>query len=226
VLFRTVLDTLRKPFFWIALGCALLGVLVEIGGSTWINLRTSVQGLASPDLALLDGLVLLTLSLIAAPLIWGNRIQGRIQGIVSLVVSIGVVLAACSAFVAAFKALVLMMALLLSPPFGTLAYLALYRDFPADEVRNFLSVLMVLKLFLAGFLVAAQQKFLESKSLLLILLCSFLNLFILTFLLGLVPGFLNSVTDAIAAIVACIVGIVWGVLYIFQSICSIGKAIT
>jgi VanZ family protein len=84
---------------------------------------------------------------------------------------------------------------------------------------------MTLKLFFAGFMVFAHQRFLQNKGLVLLTLSSFAATIIISFLHGFVPGFLASITDAIAGIVVAIIAVIWAIFFLVGSIISIVKAI-
>src|SRR5205823_3915511 len=88
-----------------------------------------------------------------------------------------------------------------------------------------LSLIMLLKLGFSGSLVLAQQRFLESKRLVLLILTSLLGNVIVSFLHGIVPGLLVSITDAIAAIIIGIVAVIWGIILLIGSIISIIKIV-
>lgn len=182
-------------------------------------------GLAIRDMALLDGLLLFTVGLMAAALLIGERLHGRLQGIASLIVSFLVLLASIKAIFLALAKLIVMVSLFLAPPFGTLAYLAIYGFFNRGGAAAALSLLMLLKLGFVVCLVLAQQRFLQNKGLMLIVLTSLLANLVTAFLHGLVPIFLVSITDAVAAIVAGILALVWALVFLVSAIVSILKAL-
>ena len=230
-----MLDTLRKIPFLIALICITLVVLLEIGssfsafslaGNTANALGMPNPGKAIPSMALLDGLVLYTTTLIGVALIVPERIEGRIQGFISLVVSFLLLLADIVMIIAAFILLLLMVTLLVSPIFGTIAYFALYGSFDTTGARTALSFLMTLKLVFAACLVFAHQRFLQNKGLVLIVLTSLVANIVVAFLQGLMPSFLVSPMDALAAIVIGILAAIWAVVFLVGAIISVVKAVT
>jgi|SRR5579884_1012036 len=87
-----------------------------------------------------------------------------------------------------------------------------------------LSISMLLKLGFAISLLVAQQRFLQSKGLVLLTLTSLLGTVIVTLLLGIVPGVLVSITDAIGAIVVGALGIIWGLFLLIGAIVSLIKS--
>ena len=227
-----MLDQLRKPLFIIALVLIGLAVLVELASTAILGdnrVQSAVDaptpGFGIPYLALIDGLVLFSVLLIALSLLLRERLQGRIQGIITLIVSILVALYSIFKIIIAFLFLLLTVTLLLSVPFGTIAYFALYADFDTGGARIALSLLMTLKLCFAGCLVFAHQRFLQNKGLVLIIVTSLVGNLIVTFLHSLVPGFLVTITDALAAIILGILALIWAIVFLIGSIISIIKAI-
>lgn len=182
-------------------------------------------GLAVSDMALLDGLLVFTVALMAIALFMPERIHGRLQGLATLIVSIIVLIAAIGLAIAAFIKVMIMVALLTATPFGTLAYLAIWGFFNREGASVALSLLLVLKIAFAVFLVLAHQRFLQNKGLVLIIATSLIANVIVTFLHGLVPIFLVSITDAIAAIIVLILAAIWAIFLLIGSLGSIVKAV-
>lgn len=182
-------------------------------------------GLAIRYLALLDGLVLLTVVMMGLSLIVSKGLVARVQGVITLIVSLLVLLGSIALLILAFVLLMLMVSLLLATPFGTLAYLALYGFFNRGGASVALSIIMVLKVAFVICLVLAHQRFLLMKGLMLILLTSLLANVIVSFLHGFVPIILVSITDAIAAIVLAILALIWALFMLIGSISGTFKAI-
>ena len=65
-----------------------------------------------------------------------------------------------------------MVSLLLAPPFGPIAYLALWGGFDTDGATVALGLTMLLKLAFAACLVLAHQRFLQNKGLVVLVLLS------------------------------------------------------
>jgi hypothetical protein len=227
------MDKLRKPFFFIAVALMAIVVLMEVGSMAVLenvnekaaSLDAPRPGYGIPYMALLDGLILYTVSLMGLSLLVPERIQGRLQGIATLILSLLLLLGCIVLIVFAFVFLMLMVTLFLSPPFGTIAYLAIFGDFDRQGASITLALIMTLKLVTAGCLVLAHQRFLQNKGLVLIILTSLLGTFIVGLLHGLVPGILVSITDAIAGIIAGILAAIWAIVFLIGSIISIVKAI-
>lgn len=182
-------------------------------------------GVGIAYMALLDGLLLYTVILIGVSLILPERIHGRIQGIVTLIVSILVIIAAIALFIGAFIKLMIMVGLFLAPPFGTIAYLAMWGFFNRGGAAAILAFLMILKLVFVLLLVLAHQRFLQNKGLVLLIVTSLACNFIIAFLHALVPVFLVSITDMIAGLIALILAVIWAILMLISAIVSIVKAI-
>jgi hypothetical protein len=182
-------------------------------------------GLSVPDLALLDSIVLFTVALMGVALLLPERLQGRVQGIATLIFSLLLISIALVQVFTALGLLILMISLLLAIPFGTIIYLIIYGSFNRAGADIALSLIMLLKLGFAVSLFFAQQRFHQSKGLVLLVLTSLLATVIVSFLLGIVPEFLVSITDAIAAIIVGILTVIWGIILLIGSIVSIVKVI-
>jgi VanZ family protein len=244
---------LRTPILLIAMILIVAVVLVEIG-STFILRANPVDssilssqdpdafskidpsslnnlsgnrppGLGIPYLAVLDVLVLFTMALVVTALVIPERAQGRVQGCATLIFALLVVLAGIGLAFAAFGLLILMVSLLLSVPFGTLAYLAIYGFFNRGGASVILSLLMALKVGFAISLVIAQERFLQNTGLVALVLTSFVATVIVSFLQGFPPGVLVSITDAIAALIVSILAIIWAILMFIGSLGSIGNTL-
>lgn len=227
-------DRLRRPVFIVALILILIAVLVELGATAKLRavapagsaLRAPAPGMGIPSLAFLDGLILYSALIVGLALIVPERIQGRLQGVATFVFSILMLLAEIALIFAALGLLILMVTLLLSPIFGTLAYFALYSDFDTTRARILLGILMALKLLFALCLVLAHERFLQNKGLVLLVVSSLVATFVIGFLQGFPPGVLVSITDDIGAIVVGVVAAVWTIVFLVGSVVSVVKAVT
>ncbi|MCB8952988.1 MAG: hypothetical protein H6650_13350 [Ardenticatenales bacterium] len=247
------MDALRKPFFVVALLLLLLVVSTEIGGGLAVSgsyagnicnklpndddirkecdpdeangLKEDVPGLAISYLALVDGVLLFTVGLMGASLLLPDSIHGRIQGIITLIFAILLILASIALIFVALGKLLLMVGLFLSVPFGTIAYFAAFASFPRGAAAAVLSGIMLLKIGFVACLLLAQQRFLQNKGLVLLILTALLSNIIVSFLHGLVPGFLVSITDALAAIILGIIAVIWLIVLLIGSIPAIIKSI-
>jgi hypothetical protein len=227
-----MLDSMRKPFFVVSLIAIFLAVFVELGSMAVLGPHTSAStfgvsptGKAIPAMAFLDGLVFYATLIIGIALLIPERVQSKVQGIVTLIFSILLVLVCIVVIFADIALLILMVSLLMSVPFGTMVYLAVWSTFDINGARAALSLLMTLKIVFAICLVLAHQRFLQNKGFVLIIITSLVSNLIIAFLHGLVPGFLVSITDDIAAIIVCILAIIWAVVYLIGGIVSVIKII-
>ena len=228
-----MLESMRKSFFLFSLIAILLAVLVELGSMAVLHvspsrdspLNLAPNGKAIPAMAFLDGLVSYATLIIGIALVVPERVQSKFQGIVSLIFSFLLVIGCIVLLFVDIALVMLMVSLLFSVPFGTIAYFAIWGDFDTSNARLLLSLLMTLKVAFAVCLVLAHQRFLQNKGLVLIILTSFVSNLIIAFLHGFVPGPLVSITDCIAAIIICILAIVWGIVYLIGGIVSVVKAI-
>lgn len=153
-----------------------------------------------------------------------QRLQGRVQGIATLLFALLLIGFSLRQLLAAVSALILMLALFLSIPFGTIIYLIIYGSFDRAGADIVLSISMLLKVGFAISLVLAQQRFLQSKGLVLLALTSLLGVVLVSLLLGIVPAIFVSITDAIGAILLGIIAIIWGVFLLVGAIVSLIKS--
>lgn len=237
---------LRKPFFIIAIVAMLLVVLVELGstlmiggadagaallgqaGRLGVEVPPSAEeppGRGIPYLVLIDIILLYTVVLMGVGLLVPDRVHGRVQGVLTLIGSIILIIVAFILLIIAFIELLIMVALAFAPPFGTIAYLAIWGFFPRGDAAVILSLLMFLKLAFCVFLLLAHQRFLQNKGLVLLVLTSLLCNVIVAFLHGFVPIILVSIVDNIAAIIFAILAIVWGIILLIGSIPALVKAV-
>lgn len=216
---------LRKIPLLIALALSVVAVLIELGSPLILGSGDDPPGRGVPYLALVDVVLAYTLVLIALPLIVPDRLQGKLQGIVTLIGSIVLLIVAFLLTLLALAALILMVTLFLAVPFGTAVYAGLFGGFPRGEAAAILSLLMLLKLALSVCLVLAQQRFLQNKGLVALVVTSLVATIIVSFLHGLVPGLLVSITDALAGIVVGVIAIVWAIVLLIGSIPAVLRAI-
>ncbi len=245
------MDALRKPFLLAAVVLLLVVVVAEVGGGLLIkgsfagnvcnqmpddirdecdpdeinNLKEDVPGLGIPYLALVDGLLLFALGQMAVALVLPESFFGRVQGLLTFIVALLLLLATVVLILVALAKLLAMVGLFLAAPFGTLAYFAIFSFFPRGGAAAMLSVILVLKVVAAGCIVLAQQRFLQNKGLVFLILTGLLGSFIVSFLHGLVPIFLVSITDALAAIIVGILGAIWQLVLLIGAIPAIIKAV-
>ncbi|HET6162423.1 MAG TPA: hypothetical protein VFG37_02060 [Planctomycetota bacterium] len=189
------------------------------------DLPSDAPGLGLAFLALLDGLVVYSVLLMALALLLPDRVQGRLQGILSLIVSLVGVIGSIILVIVAFVLLMVMVAMFLAVPFGTIAYLAIYGSFNTGGATAVLGVLMILKLAACVCLLIAHPRFLQNKGLVFLILTALLGQFVLTILHAIVPGILCSITDTLGAIVIAVLALIWLVVMLVFSVISLVKAV-
>ncbi len=182
-------------------------------------------GMGIPYLALVDGLLLLTLGLMGASLLIPERVHGQVQGVISLVGAVVALLAGIAMLMAAIGLLLLMVSLFTAVPFGTIAYLAIWGFFNRGGASATLGLLMTLKVAAGICLVLAQPRFLQNKGLVLLFLTSLLAGALVSILHGWVPIILVSITDAIGAIIVAILGLIWAVVLLVGALVSIFRVL-
>lgn len=186
---------------------------------------SNVPGLGIPYLVAVDGVLLFTLLIILAGLILPPQAVARSQGCVTCGVSCLSLLGLIGMLVVALGSLLLMVALLLAVPFGTIAYMIIYGFFNTGAAAGVLSVIMILKIACLVCLVLAQQRFLKNLSLMLLMASSLLMTLVVSLLHSLVPGFLVSITDAVGALIVGICGVIWLVVLLLGTLPGVLSAL-
>jgi hypothetical protein len=237
---------LRKPFLVVAIILMVLVVLVELGsglvlggapaGQALQDQADSIEGVDDPGdvsdvdeppgrgilyLVLVDGILLYTVGLMGLSLVIPEKVQARAQGCATFILSIILIIVGIILAIIAFVELLVMVTLFLAAPFGTIAYLALWGFFPRGDASVLLALLMFLKIAFCVFLVLAQQRFLNMKGLMLLVLTSLVCNVIVAFLQNLPPIILVSIFDNIAALIVAIIAIIWAIILLVLSIPSI-----
>jgi hypothetical protein len=182
-------------------------------------------GLGIPYLALIDGILAYTILLIALGLIVPDHLEGKVQGIITLVLSFLLLLGAFVLTLIALFKLIVMVSLFFAPPFGTIAYLAVWGAFDTGGAAVVLSLVMLLKVAASIGLPIAHQRFLDNKGLVLLVLTSLIATIIVGFLHGLVPFPMVSITDALAAIIVGIIAIIWAVVVLVGAVVAVVEAL-
>jgi hypothetical protein len=182
-------------------------------------------GAGIPAMALVDGILLYGLVMLALPMVLPQELLGRVSGLITLIFSIVMLIVAIVMIITSFIKTLIMVSLFTAAPFGTIAYLAIWGFFNRGGAAAILSVNMLLKLCFAICLVLAHPRFLQSKGLVLMVLTSFLAILIISFLHGLVPIILVSITDMIAAIIIGIIAVIWAIVLLIGGIVGLVKAV-
>lgn len=220
---------MRKPFFFAALGCLLLVVLFEAGanllGMAIVSHENDQLGYGLVALARVDALLAIPIGLLVLSLV-DEELYGKVQAPAMLVGYLVVAGAALCLLLGAITELMIMLGLLLSGPFGPLAYLAMYGRFPRPDASAVLALVLLLKIGVCGLLLAAQPRFLSDNLRLVVTLAvSLACTWVVVYLHGSILRPLVSVTDAIGGIVVCLVALVLALYGIIGSIGGVGKVI-
>jgi hypothetical protein len=227
---------IRKIPLIITAALLVVCVLIELSSAAFLKTdaadapglsnTSDAPGLGIPYLALVDGLLAYTLIMMVLTFVLNANVQAKLQAILTLILSFFLVLGSIVLIFVALAKLLLMVALFFAIPFGTIAYLAIWGDFPKGAAAAILSLLMLLKIIASICLPIAHQRFLVAKGLILMILTSFLCMIIVSFLHGIVPTPLVSITDALAAIIVGIIALIWGIIILVGSIIATVQALT
>jgi hypothetical protein len=182
-------------------------------------------GVGIKTIGLVDVIAVFTVALIALNLLIPQHLFGKVQGVATLIFSIILIIVSFIVIILLLIRLILMVSLFFSVPFGTIAYLVLWGFFNTSGAEAMLSLTMLLKLAFAVVLVISQQRFLQNRGLVLLILTSLLGNLIVGFLQGIVPFVLVSITDDLAGIVMGILALIWGIVLLVGSIIAVVEAI-
>jgi hypothetical protein len=182
-------------------------------------------GFGIPYLPLLDVLLLVTYFFTAASILLPERAIAPASAVTSLIISLLVLLASILGIFTALNLTLAMVGLLLSFPFGTAVYLAVWGSFPVGAAAATLGVLLFLKLAFAVCLLVANPRFIQNKGLVLLTGTSILAGVIVAFLHGLPPGILASITDGIAGILVGVAGLVWAIVVLVWAVIGLVRII-
>lgn len=225
-----VMQPTKLILFCLGAFAILLSFGVEFG-SAYLLKSPSLANLKRPGIgitaiAYVDLIFLYTLALISVDFFPALRaVVARVQGLFTLIASL---LGFIGSLVLAFLTLtflMMMVSLLLTVPFGTIAYLAVWGDFDVAGAKVVLALTMTLKLVGVGLILFASPSFLRNKGFMALTFCSLGLSFILGFLHTWPPGILVSIADAVGALLAAIVLIVWTLLLLIGSIPAILRAV-
>lgn len=225
----------RKPLVLAMFVVVAVALLLELGTSVWISgaiveaaapTSGARPGLGIPSLALVDGLLLVTVTVATLTALGVNAaLVGRVQGIGLGIAAVVVFLIALPLLFAAIGLLMLMVGLLLSVPFGTAIYLASWGNFPRGAAAATLGALLLFKLVAAGCFLLGFAEALKSRAVVLVFASSIGLTFLLIVLHGLVPRPLVSITDTVGAIVAFVLAMIWAIVYLIGAIRSIVRVL-
>lgn len=191
--------------------------------SSAISRASQPPGRAVVALSLLDGLLMLSITLVLLGSVVPGALHARYQGVVTLLVSMGVLGKGLMAMTEALAAMLVMVTLLLSFPFGTIAYLVKWGSFPVGQAGLLLGLSAFFRLLGLGALVLAHQRFLQNKGLLLLVLTAMLGSSIIGVFHGWVPSVVVSISDAAATIVVAVLVLIWSIVLLVGALLSLPK---
>jgi hypothetical protein len=197
----------------------LMIALVVFGFALLLEFAAACKSMGATGLAFFDLLVLMTIFLIAAPLVFTNAVVGRTQGLVTFICAIFILILALIGVLASIALLYTMMSAMSFPP----SYLAVFARFPVSDVAPFLAFAMLLKFAFCGLMLLAQQKFIENRGLVIIVAMSLGGSALLGFLHAM-PRIIVYVTDDIGAIILFIVVLIRAIGFIRGSLPAMKKA--
>lgn len=223
---------LRLPFFLAGSFCLLLALLVEVAAAQELTRLTAGElgsqatpGIAIKSLALIDAILFYNLIWMVLSVPGARGVEGRVQGCITLVLSLFSLIGTVLLVLAAFSLLLLMVALLVAVPFGTIAYLAAWGHFARGAAAATLAIVMFLKIAFLVLLVIAHQGFLKNKGLLVLTGLSLGLTWLIGFVHAFLPIFLVSIGDQAMALVISIVAAIWLLLLLITSLVATIKAI-
>lgn len=184
-----------------------------------------VPGYGIPHLALVDAILLMSMTWMLLSIVGPRSIQARVQGLVSLIVGLLLLLGCIVLVLLTLAKLIVMIMLVGSGPFGFLAYMAVWGSFDKSTAKLILSFSMSFKIAFAVLLVLAHPPFLKVKSMVLLIVTSLVLTLVTVFLIGLVPSFLASITDAVAGIINALAAAIWSVVVMVMSLISVRRAL-
>jgi hypothetical protein len=182
-------------------------------------------GFAITALVAFDAWVLVSMFWMGAGLVISRRLVGRAQGISSSILALIAIIAGIVAASVLFALLLMMIGLLLAPPFGTMAYLAIWGFFARGPAAVTLGILLLLKIGGSVLLLLAQQNFIKNVRLVILILFSLLLTVLVSVLHGFAPLVVVSITDTLAALLIVIVAVLWAILVLIGGLVATIKAI-
>jgi hypothetical protein len=218
---------IKTPLLLLGIFCLIVGACVAGGTGLTLGLGGDEgrPGLGLMALFFFDLLVIFSYVTLALQVIGVGAITGRVQFATSLVAAILGILFGIALIVGAFTLLTVMLSLLLSVPFGTIVYFAVFGDFDTDKSRVVLGLVMAFQIGGLIMVALAAPGILKNLQLMLLSGASVLFAFVLGFLHAFPPNFLVSIVDAIAAIVFGIVATIWFLLLLFSGLASLIRTI-
>lgn len=185
------------------------------------KLEDDLSGFGVAYLRFVDVILLFTLALMTLGIAIPKYIHGKIQGCLTVLFCLLLIIVSIVAIFIALGKLLFMVALFLSFPFGTIAYLIIFGSFPREAGLAVLHLLLILKLLFLGVLLFSHQKFVENLGLMLFTIASLVVTVVVGILYTIVPGILVSITDALAAVIVGIVAVILAIILGLTALISI-----
>jgi hypothetical protein len=148
----------------------------------------------------------------------------KVRGPAFAIVAILMILSAITILVKALVSLIVMIALLLSIPFGTIIYMILYAGFDTSAASLALHALFALKVACFVCIIAASGYFIANIGLVFLFGTSVILQLVINFLYSFPPRFLLAIADRIGAILVSIVAIIWALIAGIGGIIAFAKA--
>ncbi|MBR0748763.1 hypothetical protein JQ582_33015 [Bradyrhizobium japonicum] len=224
----------KLAFFFLGVLTLAFAIIVEsVTGASLPQYRATAAvpnvpppGIGIRSLIFFDAVLAYTLWLLAIDFFPGLRaIFARLQGALTLVLSIVGILLALAFVIAAINLITTMLTLLVSPPFGTIAYFAAWGNFDKTPARMVIDLSMFLKILGLCFIAASNPLFLRNKGFVLLFGFSLGLTFVLGLLHALPPSFLVAITDALGAIITGIAALIWMIVLLIGAVFAIIRAI-
>ncbi|MDQ1377054.1 MAG: hypothetical protein QOE15_1227 [Acidimicrobiaceae bacterium] len=168
--------------------------------------------------ALIDGLLLVCVLALALPRLVPGRDVTRRARLGSFIASLAILLAGIWVLVAGVARLRHLVALYLSPPFGTLSYLLLDASFPRSGSLVAISVLMALKVAACVALFRSDPRVASQRGIAGLAVSSLAVTVLTVFCYSLAPPSLGNVTDALATAVVAAVAVLWAGIIVSGSV--------
>jgi hypothetical protein len=217
------MDAARRLAFGIGVFLILGAVALQAGAAALLS-RGAVPDLPRPglgiaSLALLDAPIAYALFLLLLDQVPRLRpALARLQWVANLLAALLLLILGVMAALAAWALLVLMIALLLAPPFGTLAYVAAWGRFGEAEARLLLGSAMTLKLAGLAMALVAFPALRRNRWLMLMAAIALLVAVILGLAHAWPPGVLVSLADTVVALVAAVLAACLALLLLFGAL--------
>ena len=218
---------IKIPLLLTGIACLVVGALLAggTGVKLWLGSDEGVPGIGLMTLFFFNVLVIFSFATLALQVMGFGAFTGRVQFLTSLILAILCIFIGIGLIIGAFTLLSVMLALLLSVPFGTIVYMALFGLFDTETSRAIVGMVMLFQLVGLALVALAAPGILKNVRLMLLSIVSVLFAFGLGYVHAVLPNFLVSIGDTIAAIIFGIVGTLWFVLLLIDGIASLVRTV-